>query len=70
MKTNNQLKILRAKSKSELIKLLRKDYKKLTEYKFSLAFRKLKNVRIINNTKKNVARIWTVISEKNIKENN
>lgn len=60
----NKLKTLRIKSEKELIKLLKENYQILTQTRFSYDFRKLKNVRSIRNTKKTIARIWTILKEK------
>lgn len=58
---------LRNKKPEELMELLAESRRKLTELKFSLASGKVKNVRIIKNLKKDIARILTVLNEMNFK---
>ena len=55
---------LRQKSKGELQKLLRENREKLRALNFDLASGKVKNVREIRKIKKNIARILTLIKEK------
>lgn len=52
---------LRQKSKIELQKLLQDDREKLRQLRFDLAAGKVKNVREIRKTKKEVARIITLL---------
>ena len=54
---------LRQKSKSELQKLLQDNREKLRQLRFDLAAGKVKNVREIRKTKKDIARILTIIIE-------
>lgn len=58
---------LKNKKEEELIELLNDSRKKLIDLKFSLAAGKVKNVRTIKNLKKDIARILTILNEKNIK---
>ncbi len=64
MKKTEELKKLRSKSEKELSKDISESYNKLTELKFSRAFRNLKNIKSISLTKKHISRAWTVLSEK------
>lgn len=54
---------LRGKSQVELQKLLTKKRKKLRQLSFDLASGKIKNVREIRETKKDIARILTIEAE-------
>lgn len=63
-----QLRELRQKSKSELQKILKDRREKLRALRFDLASGKIKNVREIRIVKKNIARILTLIREKELKE--
>lgn len=69
MKSSNELKELRSKADKDLTVELDKLYKKLRESRFSAEFRKDKNVKSIAKTKKTIARIWTVLTERLILEN-
>lgn len=55
---------LRQKSLKELHTLLKKLREELRELRFDLVVGKLKNVRKIKETKKNIARVLTVINQK------
>jgi len=55
---------LRKKSKEDLQKLLKQNLKKLQELRFDLAFNRLKDVSLIKKTKKEIARIKTLLNEK------
>lgn len=55
---------LRKKGKEELEKLLKEQREKLAKLKFDLSLGKLKNVREIKQTKKDIARILTILREK------
>ncbi len=57
---------LRKKDKAELEKSVQDLKKKLNDIRFRFASNKLKNTNEINDTKKEVARILTVLNEKNI----
>lgn len=52
---------LRRKSKTELNKLLHKDYDKLCQLRFNLVSGKVKNVKEVRETKKEIARILTLL---------
>lgn len=55
---------LRKKDRAELEKTVYDLKKKLSDIRFKFSSNKLKNVKEINNTKKEIARILTVIKEK------
>lgn len=55
---------LKNKSKDELEKLLADSYKKLEELKFNLASGKVKNVKAVRDLKKDIARILTLLNNK------
>ena len=61
---------LRLKPEEELNQLLSESQKKLRELRFNLASGKVKNVRIIRVLKKDIARILTILNEKNEIKNN
>jgi large subunit ribosomal protein L29 len=52
---------LRQKSKSELQKILLDDREKLRQLRFDLAAGKVKNVREVRKTRKDIARILTML---------
>ncbi len=54
---------LRKKNKKELEKDLEGLREKLGDFRFKLAANKLKNVREIRNTKKDIARIMTILNQ-------
>ena len=54
---------LQQKSEKELIKVLEDDQKKLRQLRFDLAAGKVKNVRLIRKTRKEIARILTLLKE-------
>jgi len=60
---------LRIKPEEELNQLLSESQKKLRELRFNLASGKVKNVRTIRVLKKNIARILTILNEKNKTKN-
>ncbi len=53
------------KTSEELLKLLTDNYNLLRECRFQASIRKLKNVKQINAVKKDIARILTILIEKN-----
>ncbi len=55
---------LRKRDKKELEKLAQELVKKLSDLRFKFSSNKLKNVKEINNTKKEIARILTILREK------
>ena len=54
---------LRKKDKKELEKTILELRKKLSDLRFKFSSGKLKNVKEINNSKKEVARILTILKE-------
>ncbi len=58
---------LRAKKPEDLLKMLEKEKEKLFSLRTDLALQKIKNHRAIRETKRNIARILTVLREKGIK---
>lgn len=58
-----KIKELREKSKEELKKFLQEKRERLMALRFDLAAGKVKNVKGIRATKKDIARILTLISE-------
>lgn len=64
MKTKEQLKTLRKKDVKKLYQMLNEEYKSLHKYRFATKFRNLKNIQKIKTTKKNIARIYTILGEK------
>ena len=64
IKEKDELKRIRAKSVSELSKELNDNYSKLIEMKRNLTQDKLKKTSDITKTKKNIARIKTILREK------
>lgn len=55
---------IRQKSKLELQKLLQESREKLRQLRFDLASGKVKNVRDIRKTRRDIARILTIIKHK------
>jgi len=68
MKNKETVKQIRSKNIVALTRDLDKEYIKLRDLKFSRSFRKLKDTRAIGKTKKNIARIWTIIGQKAVGE--
>ncbi|PIR72245.1 MAG: 50S ribosomal protein L29 [Candidatus Nealsonbacteria bacterium CG10_big_fil_rev_8_21_14_0_10_36_24] len=56
---------LKQKSKDELQKLLQNLREKLRQLRFNLASGKVKNIREIRQIKKDIARILTMLCQKN-----
>ena len=54
---------LRKKEKKELEKMANDLRKKLSDLRFKFSANKLKNVKEINNSKKEIARILTILKE-------
>ena len=54
---------LRKKDKKELEKIVLELEKKLSDLRFKFSSGKLKNVKEINNLKKDIARVLTIIKE-------
>jgi len=59
---------IRQKSKKELRELLNELKEKIRNFRFALASGKVKNIREIRGFKKDIARILTILKEKEIKE--
>jgi large subunit ribosomal protein L29 len=57
-------KLLRNKTPEELQKLLKEKREELFKLKLDLKARKLKNVKLIGETKRDIARILTILKEK------
>jgi large subunit ribosomal protein L29 len=57
-------KLLRNKTPEELQKLLKEKREELFKLKLDLKARKLKNVKMIGETKRDIARILTILKEK------
>lgn len=64
MKKSAEVKQIRATETKALAKELADLNKKLTELRFKSSFRQLKNYHEITLTRKKIARIWTIMSEK------
>ena len=56
---------LRKKDKKELEKTVQELTKKLSDLRFKFSSGKLKNVKEVSNSKKQIARILTVLKESN-----
>jgi len=54
---------LRKKDKKELEKMVQELTKKLSDFRFRFSSGKLKNVKEIKNSKKDIARIFTILKE-------
>lgn len=61
-----QAKELRKKSVAELLRLLRESYKSLAKDKLDLSLKKTKNTNVLVPHRKLIARIKTVLKEKQI----
>ncbi len=57
---------LRKKSVAELLRLLRETYKSMAKDKLDLSLNKIKNTNVLFSHKKLIARIKTVLKEKQI----
>ena len=55
---------LKQKPKEELLKILQDSREKLRQLKFDLSSGKVKNIREIRQTKKDIARMLTLFSQK------
>ncbi len=65
-----KIKELRKKRKSELKNMLQSIQEKLRALRFNLASGKVKNIREIRMTKKDIARILTIMAELTSKKEN
>lgn len=61
-----KIKELREKNKNELEKLLVEKREQARKLRFDIASKQIKNSRGLRNTKKDIARILTLIGENNI----
>lgn len=68
MKITQDIKQLKGKTAKELIKEINEAYLKLQKLRFSQSFGKIKDNYEISKNKKNIARIWTILREKSLKE--
>lgn len=68
MKKSQILKELKEKDSAALNKELTGLTQKMAKLKLDAAMRKLKNVKSIAETRHRVARIWTILNERAIKE--
>lgn len=68
MKKTQDIRQLKSKNPKELIKEINEAYIKLQKLKFSQSFGKIKDNYEISKNKKNIARIWTILREKSLKE--
>lgn len=59
-----KIKELKQLSREELVKKLEEDREKLRQFRFDLAAGKVKDVREIRQTKKEIARIMTILKLK------
>lgn len=69
MARKNEIKKLRGKNEAELQKELKEAKEELRSLKFDLEGGKVKNIGIIHETKKKIARIMTFLREAKMKEN-
>ena len=60
-----RIKELRQKSKDELLKLLQDKKSKSVQFKINISSGNVKNVRELRETKKDIARIYTLLGEAN-----
>jgi len=58
-----KIKELRQKSKDELIKLLQDKKSKAVQFKINISSGNVKNVREMRETKKDIARIYSLLNE-------
>jgi len=56
---------IRQKKNDELLKMLNDSYESLRDYRFQASVRKLKNTNLIRATRKDIARILTILIERN-----
>lgn len=68
MKKSQILKELKEKDNAALNKELLELSQKMAKLRLDVAMRKLKNVKAISETRHRVARIWTILNERAIKE--
>ena len=68
MKKTQEIKDLRIKDKKALYKELESLNSKLVELNTSATFRKLKNIQSIGQTRRRIAWVWTILTEKAMAE--
>jgi len=68
MKATQELKELRTKDSKSLYSEIGKLNAEISELKFKATFKKLKNFRKIRQSRKNIARIWTILAERALDE--
>jgi len=68
MKKKLLIKELRSKDNKTLFAELAEAQRKVVDLRFQASFRKLKNYREIAATRKKIAWIWTILSERAIEE--
>ncbi len=61
-----ELALLKDKKENELISLVANLKKEVTKLRLEMALRKVKNVSLIGQKKKDIARILTMIKERNL----
>jgi len=64
MKAREELKELKAKSETELKKILASSREKLRDFRFKVSQNQLKNIREVREIKKKIAKILTLLKEK------
>lgn len=64
MKQREKIREFTRIAKGELQRILQEKREKLREFRFNLAAGKVKNVREIRETKKDIARILTILKQK------
>lgn len=64
MKKTEEIKNIKLKSAKELLKELESCYQKSRKLRFDLEFKKLKDTSAAKQTKKKIARIWSILNEK------
>jgi len=65
---NMKVQELRKRDKNELVKSIADLRKKLSDLRFKFSSNQLKNVKEVSNTKKDIARMLTIIKEEKIKK--
>lgn len=64
MKSTQEIQTFRGQDKKNLYKKLSELERKLTELRLGQNLRKLKNYHEITQTRKSIARLWTILREK------
>jgi large subunit ribosomal protein L29 len=68
MKRTQQVKELTEKDNTALYKELEVLNNKLVTLRFDVSFRKLKNLKSIRETRKQIARIWTILNSRAVEK--